>query len=98
MEKAVELARSGLSYREASERSGVHEEAIGRRVRTLGLPRVAVARRRRVAESVVAVALEAFANGAGLVAAARQAGIAPGTLVHWHREQMCRERKQRASS
>lgn len=103
MAAAVKVACRGRSYRVAAEQTGVPAEAIGRRVRQLGLDRARPpgAGRTPIAADVVAPALRAVAGGTSVQDAAAHAGIGVSTLrrrIRAHGVRMLRERKPRESS
>src|SRR2546423_6102913 len=105
MADAVELAAGGLTYEEASARSGVPRNAISERLRANGVARLAVRWTRRgrapIPDAVVRPALAAVARGVRVEDAAAAALMGISTLrgyIHEHGVVMLRERKRRDGS
>ncbi|HUB70762.1 MAG TPA: IS30 family transposase [Acidimicrobiales bacterium] len=95
---AVAAVRSGMSYRDAGELAGASSSAVRKWAHEVLGPRFAPKPgRHRAAESAVQVGLKARAAGAGLVNAARAAGIWSSTLRYYELEQalVMKERKAR---
>ena len=100
MAAAVELAASGVSYREVEARTGLPRMAISVQLRARGVVRQPVRPKvgPRIPEAVTRPALAAVAGGARVEDAAREAGIAASTLrdrMRDHGVVMLRPRKPR---
>jgi transposase, IS30 family len=103
MEAAVELAASGLTYKEAMARTGVPPNAISVQLRARGVVRAPVRPKvgPRIPEAVSRSALTAVALGTRVEDAAAEAGIGASTLrrrIREHGVVMLRERKHRSDA